>query len=60
MTVDDLQEEIIIERELIEGIICELFTLSKDLASREPAVREKTVAAVFLSQFYSGFENILI
>ena len=58
MTVDELQEEINIEIELIEGVLCTLLTLSKDLASREPTVREKTAAAAFLSQFYSGIENI--
>ena len=51
MTVDEIQEEINIEIELIEGILCELSTLSKDLASREPTVREKTAAAAFCLNF---------
>jgi len=29
------------------------------VAGREPTVREKTAAAAFLAQFYSGIENIL-
>ena len=44
MTVDELQEEINIEIELIEGILCELSTLSKELASRELTVRKILVS----------------
>jgi hypothetical protein len=33
--------------------------LYTDVAEREPTVREKTAAAAFLAQFYTGIENIL-
>lgn len=45
MTSDELKEEINIELELIETVLGELSLLKKDLADREPTVREKTAAA---------------
>ncbi len=59
MTLDELREEINIEMELIETTLQELLALSKDVAGKEPTVREKTAAAAFMAQFYSGVENIL-
>jgi len=59
MTSDELQEEINIEIELIEATLQELLDLSKDVAGEEPSIREKTAAAAFMAQFYSGIENIL-
>ncbi len=59
MTTDELREEISIEIELIEATLQELLALSKDVAGKEPSVREKTAAAAFIAQFYSGVENIL-
>ena len=59
MTVEELREEINIELELIESILRELASLRVDVAGREPTVREKTAAASFMAQFYSGIENIL-
>jgi len=59
MTSNELQEEINIEIELIEATLQELLDLSKDVAGKEPSVREKTAAAAFMAQFYSGVENIL-
>lgn len=59
MTADELREEISIELELIDGVCRELASLRRDLAGREPTVREKTAAAAFLAQFYGGVENIL-
>ena len=59
MTSDELQEEINIEIELIEGVLQEISLLRKDVADREPTTREKTAAAAFLAQFYGGIENIL-
>jgi len=59
MTIDELREEINIEMELIETTLQELLALSKDVAGKEPTVREKTAAAAFMAQFYSGVENIL-
>jgi len=59
MTAEDLREEISIELENIETILQELSDLRDDVAGREPTVREKTAAASFLAQFYSGVENIL-
>lgn len=59
MTVEDLRKEIEIELELIESTLRELALLHKDVAAREPTVREKTAAAAFMAQFYGGIENIL-
>ena len=59
MTSDELQEEINIEIELIEGVLQEISSLRKDVADREPTIREKAAAAAFLAQFYGGIENIL-
>jgi DNA gyrase/topoisomerase IV subunit B len=53
---EELREEINIELELIESTLRELSALQKDVAMREPTVREKTAAA-FLAQFYGGIEN---
>lgn len=59
MTSDELKREITIELELIESVLQELASLRKDISGREPTVREKTAAAAFMAQFYSGIENIL-
>lgn len=59
MIANELQEEVHIEIELIEGILREISSLRKDIADREPTIREKTAAAAFLAQFYGGIENIL-
>jgi len=56
---DELGEEITIELESLEATVAELLTLQRDVARREPTVRETTAAAAFLAQFYSGIENIL-
>jgi hypothetical protein len=59
MKVDELREEINIEIELIENILHEVSAIRSDLANRQPTAREKTAAATFLAQIYSGIENIL-
>jgi len=59
MKPGELREEIAIELELMEATVQELLALQRDLAGREPTVREKTAAAAFLAQFYNGVENIL-
>lgn len=59
MTVDELREEINIELELIAETLREIVSLRDDVEGREPTVREKTAAASFMAQFYSGIENIL-
>lgn len=59
MKADSLREEVAIETERLAAIIRELAALDYDLARREPTVREKAAAAVFLAQFYTGVENIL-
>lgn len=59
MTSDELKKEINIELELIETVLQELSLLRKDVAGREPTIREKTAAAGFMAQFYGGIENIL-
>ena len=59
MTLEELKEEVNIELESIEKVVQELSDLLGDTGNREPTVREKTAAATFLSQFYTGIENIL-
>lgn len=59
MTADDLRAEIDIEIESIENALEKLAALYVDVGDRKPAVREKTVAATFLAQFYGCVENIL-
>ena len=55
----ELREQIAIEMELLQNTVRELSALQQDEAGREPTVREKTAAAAFLAQFYTGIENIL-
>ncbi len=59
MTAEELKAEIAIEFDALQQVVHELQALRRDLADREPTVREKTAAAAFLAQFYSGIENIL-
>jgi hypothetical protein len=59
MKYEELHEEVNIELDLIETTLKELLSLYKEVADREPTVREKTAAAAFLAQFYGGIENIL-
>ncbi len=59
MTAEELKAEIAIEFDALQQVVHELQSLRRDLADREPTVREKTAAAAFLAQFYSGIENIL-
>ena len=59
MILAELREEILIEFDNLQTTVAELQALRQDLASREPTNREKTAAATFLAQFYSGVENIL-
>lgn len=59
MTAEELRAEIAVEFEALQQVVNELQALRKDVAGREPTVREKTAAAAFLAQFYSGIENIL-
>ena len=59
MTAEELKAEIAIEFDSLQQVAHELEALRRDVAGREPTVREKTAAAAFLAQFYSGIENIL-
>ena len=59
MKFEELKEEISIELEYMETVIQEVVDLRTELGTREPTVREKTAAAAFMAQFYSGLENIL-
>ena len=59
MTPEDLREEINIQLELMETSVNELISLLEDLGDREPTMREKAAAAAFLTEFYSGIENIV-
>jgi len=54
-----LKEEISIEFDFIDKVIIEILSLKKSLGDRIPSTLEKTAAAAFLAQFYSGIENIL-
>jgi hypothetical protein len=46
-------------KELRAETAVEFDALQQDVAGRHPTVREKTAAAAFLAQFYSGIENVL-
>ena len=59
MIAEELKAEIAIEFDSLQEVVNELEALRRDVAGREPTVREKTAAAAFLAQFYSGIENIL-
>jgi len=59
VTPGELREEVAIELEALATTVNELVALQKDVADREPTVREKTAAAAFLAQFYNGIENLL-
>lgn len=59
MTPDELREEIAIELENIETVLRELHLLHEEAQGRDISLREKTAAAAFLAQFYSGIENIM-
>ena len=59
MTSDDLIEEVRIEMDYIEAVLNELTELYRDVKGKEVSIRNKTAAAAFLAQFYSGTENIL-
>ncbi len=55
----ELREEITVELEALEATVNELLALQRDVADRQPTIREKAAAAAFLAQFYNGIENIL-
>lgn len=59
MTTAELRAEIAAEFDALRQVADELEALRSDVAGREPTVREKTAAAAFLAQFYSGIENVL-
>ena len=59
MTAEELKAEIAVEFDLLQQVVGELEALRRDVGDREPTVREKTAAAAFLAQFYTGVENIL-
>jgi hypothetical protein len=59
VTADELKAEIAVEFEALQKVVDELSALQSELATRDPTVRERTAAAAFLAQFYSGIENIL-
>jgi hypothetical protein len=59
MRLTELAQEIDIEFEAIQMTIDQLASLSKDVAQREPTVRELAAAGLFLANFYNGIENVL-
>lgn len=59
MRANELKADLAVEFDALRQVANELEALRRDVAGREPTVREKTAAAAFLAQFYSGIENIL-
>lgn len=59
MTLEDLRDDVSVELQLLETTVREAVALRRDVGEREATVRERTAAAAFLAQFYSGVENIL-
>ncbi len=59
MTTGELRAEIAIEFGALQQVVNELEALHRDVSGRESTVREKTAAAAFLAQFYTGIENFL-
>ncbi len=54
-----LKEELDFELGLMTQVVDELEALQQDIQGRMSTIRERTAAAAFLAQFYSGVENIL-
>lgn len=59
MNGDELREEAGIEMAAIEQTLSELASLCRDVAGREPTVREVAAGGLFLANFYGGIENAL-
>lgn len=59
MNWDSLRHEVAIQLNLLDTTVREVELLRLDLAARLPTTRELAAAAAFLSDFYSGVENIL-
>ena len=59
MKPNELVEQIGIEFDSIQLTVDELNSLYRDIAVREPTVRELAAAGTFLANFYNGIENIL-
>jgi hypothetical protein len=57
--LEELREEVSIDLEFMATTVVELMSLYHEVESREPTNRERAAAAIFLSQFYNGVENIL-
>ena len=57
MRPDELREEIAVELEALEATVNELLALQRDVAHREPTIREKTAAAAFLAQFTAALKT---
>ena len=55
----ELREEAAIELAAIEQALSELASLCRDVARREPTVREVAAGGLFLANFYAGIENVL-
>ena len=56
MTAEELKAEIAIEFDALRQVVNELESLRRDVAGREPTVREKTAAAAFLAQYYTAMD----
>ncbi len=59
MSFNELQRELDIEFTSIQMSLDELESLLRDIADREPSIRELAAAGLFLANFYNGIENVL-
>jgi hypothetical protein len=59
MSPAELREDIAFELEQLEAAVQEIIMLRDEIGERDADLREKTLVASFLAQFYSGIENIL-
>jgi hypothetical protein len=59
VNIEALKEEIAIQLKMMERTVREIESLQADIGSGEPTTREIAAAAAFLSDFYTGVENIL-
>ena len=58
MNLNELREQIDIERDSLAHTLAELASLERDVADREPTVRGLAAAGLFLANIYTGIENV--
>lgn len=59
MSTAELRAEVAVEFEHLDRVVEELVALRRDVDEREPTLREMVAAGAFLTQFYTGIENLL-